>query len=104
MSIFSIVRESKLGKIVWIGDRALFTKQQQGRWLGTWQARSFSAMNELCQFFLSVATGENELKIWQTSDRDGNTWWHGCDRSTGSSTCVATDDEMRSWIDRRYCQ
>ncbi|MEG3849594.1 hypothetical protein QT971_02425 [Microcoleus sp. herbarium19] len=64
----------------------------------------FSAIDRVWQFFLSAADGENELKIWQTSDRDGNTWWHGCDRTTGRSTCVATDDEMRAWIDRHYYQ
>ncbi|MEG4004902.1 hypothetical protein QUA41_06700 [Microcoleus sp. Pol11C1] len=64
----------------------------------------FSAIKEIWQFFLSLISGEDELRIWQTCDRYGNTWWHGCDRATGRSTCVATDDEMRAWIDRRYCQ
>lgn len=69
------------------------------------KGRSFlQAMNQVWQFFLSSADGGNEPKIWQTRDCDGNTWWHGCDRATGRSTCVATDDEMRAWIDRRYCQ
>ncbi|MEG4111437.1 MULTISPECIES: hypothetical protein [unclassified Microcoleus] len=53
---------------------------------------------------LYLISSEEELRIWQTCDRYGNTWWHGCDRATGRSTCVATDDEMRAWIDRRYCQ
>ena len=97
MSTFQKLRKSKLLRFVWIGDRALGTKKQQGQSM-------FSAMNPFWQFFLSAATGENELRIWQTSDRDGNTWWHGCDRSSGRSTCVATDQEMRAWIDRRYCQ
>ncbi|MEG4807312.1 hypothetical protein QUA82_05800 [Microcoleus sp. F8-D3] len=64
----------------------------------------FSAINQIGQFFLYLISGEDELRIWQTCDRYGNTWWHGCDRATGRSTCVATDDEMRAWIDRRYCQ
>ena len=97
MSTFQKLRMSKILRFVGIGDRALFTKKQQGQSM-------FSAMNQVWQFFLSAAAGENQLRIWQTSDNDGNTWWHGCDRSTGCSTCVATDDEMRSWIDRRYCQ
>lgn len=62
----------------------------------------FSAVNQVWQFFLSFAEAGNEPKIWQTRDRDGNTWWHGCDRATGRSTCVATEDEMRAWIDRHY--
>ena len=97
MSTFNKLWKSKLLRFVWIGDRALFTKKQLGQSM-------FSAMNQVWQAFLSVAAGEDELRIWQTSDNDGNTRWHGCDRATGRSTCVATDDEMRAWIDRRYCQ
>ncbi|MEG3843241.1 hypothetical protein [Microcoleus sp. herbarium14] len=97
MSTFQKLRKSKILRFVGIGDRAFPTKQYKGRWL-------FLAMNQVWRLFLSAAAGDNELRIWQTSDRDGNTWWHGCDRSTGRSACVATDDEMRAWIDRRYCQ
>ncbi|NJR23216.1 MAG: hypothetical protein HC786_14175 [Richelia sp. CSU_2_1] len=68
------------------------------------QRRSiFSEMNQLWQFFLAAASGD-ELRIWQTSDRNGNTWWHGCDRVTGRSIDAATEGEMRAWLDRRYCQ
>ena len=97
MSTFDKLRKSKFLRFVGIGDRALFTKKQLGQSM-------FLAMNQVWQFFLSVAAGEDELRIWQTSDNDGNTRWHGCDRTTGRSTCVATDDEMRAWIDRHYYQ
>jgi len=80
-----------------IADRAKRSEKQQGLSL-------FSAINQIWQFLLYLISGEDELRIWQTCDRYGNTWWHGCDRATGRSTCVATDDEMRAWIDRRYCQ
>ena len=104
MSTFDKLRKSKFLRFVGIDDRALFPKKQQGRWPVAPQATMFSAMNQVWQVFLSAAAGEDELRIWQTSDNNGNTWWHGCDRATGSSTCAATDDEMRAWIDRRYCQ
>jgi len=84
-------------KVVSMADRAKPSEKQKGLSL-------FWAINQIGQFFLSVADGEDDLRIWQTSDRDGNTWWHGCDRATGRSTCVATEDEMRAWLDRRYCQ
>ncbi|MEG4506979.1 hypothetical protein QUA81_03870 [Microcoleus sp. F6_B4] len=80
-----------------IGYLAQQSEKQKGQSL-------FSARNQIGQFFLYLISGEDELRIWQTCDRYGNTWWHGCDRATGRSTCVATDDEMRAWIDRRYCQ
>ncbi len=97
MSTFEKLQKSKLFRVISIADRALRTKKQQDQSM-------FLAINQVWQFFLSAAAGENELKIWQSSDRDGNTLWHGCDRATGCSICVATDDEMRAWLDRRYCQ
>ncbi len=78
-------------------DRAKPSEKPKGQSL-------FSAINQIRQFLLYLISGEDELRIWQACDRYGNTWWHGCDRATGRSTCVATDDEMRAWIDRRYCQ
>ncbi len=104
MSTFQKLRMSKILRFVGIGDRALLTKKQQGRWRWAPEATLYSAMNQIWQFFLSAAASENQLRIWQTSDNDGNTWWHGCDRATGRSTRVATDDEMRAWIDRHYYQ
>ncbi|MEG5038327.1 MULTISPECIES: hypothetical protein [unclassified Microcoleus] len=80
-----------------ISDRSQPSEKQKGPSL-------FSAINQIGQFLLYLISGEDELRIWQACDRYGNTWWHGCDRATGRSTCVATDDEMRAWIDRRYCQ
>ncbi|MEG4420266.1 hypothetical protein QUA70_17000 [Microcoleus sp. LAD1_D5] len=80
-----------------IADRAKPSEKPKGQSL-------CSAINQIGQFLLYLTSGEDALRIWQTRDRYGNTWWHGCDRATGRSTCVATDDEMRAWIDRRYCQ
>src|SRR6476469_112953 len=80
-----------------IADRAKPSEKQKGQSL-------FSAINQIGQFFLYLISGEEELRIWQTCDRYGNTWLHGCDRATGRSTCVATEDDMRALLDRRYCQ
>ncbi|MEG5065021.1 hypothetical protein QUB33_15495 [Microcoleus sp. B3-A4] len=84
-------------KVVSIAARPKPSEKQKGLPL-------FWAINQIRQFWLYLISGEDELRIWQACDRYGNTWWHGCDRATGRSTCVATDDEMRAWIDRRYCQ
>ena len=91
-------------KVVLMVDRAKPSEKQKGRGLGSPQATVFWVMNQIWQFFLVAAAGPDKLRIWQSSDNEGNTWWHGCDRATGRSTCVATEDEMRDWIDRRYCQ
>lgn len=91
-------------KVVSIADRSKPSEKQKGRWLGAPQAKVFWVMNPIWQFFLVAAAGGDNLRIWQSSDNDGNTWWHACDRATGRSIKAATDDEMRAWIDRRYCQ
>ena len=68
------------------------------------QRSSFlSAMKQLWQLFVTAADTD-EIVIWQTSDNNGNTWWHGCDRMTGRSIEAATENEMRAWLDRRYYQ
>jgi len=97
MSTYENRRYPQKTSVVSIGEPAKYAKGQKGRSI-------FSSINQICQGLLAAAAGENEVRIWQTCDRNGNTWWHGCDRATGRYTCAATDDEMRAWIDRRYCQ
>ncbi len=97
MSTYKKVQKSQSSRFVGIEIRALPTKKPPGRWL-------FSAMNQIGQFLLVAAMGGDKLKIWQTSDRDGNSSWHGFDPLTGRSTWAGTEEEMRAWIDRHYYQ
>lgn len=55
----------------------------------------------LQRFFLWL-TSSQELRVWKTSERNGETGWHAYDPKTGRSICVASDAEMREWIERRY--
>ena len=97
MSTYEKRRYPQKTSVVSIGERDKYAKRQKGRSI-------FSAINQVWQGLLAAISGENEVRIWQTCDRYGNTCWHGCDRATGRSTSVATDDEIRAWIDRRYYQ
>ncbi|MEG3861162.1 hypothetical protein [Microcoleus sp. herbarium12] len=97
MSTYENLRYPQKTNVVAIGEGAKDTQGHKGRSI-------FSAMNQICQGLLALASGDNDVRIWQTHDRHGNTWWHGCDRATGRYTSAATEDEMRAWIDRRYCQ
>lgn len=47
-------------------------------------------------------TSGHELRVWKTSERNGETDWHAYDPTTGRSICVASDAEMREWIEQRY--
>ena len=47
-------------------------------------------------------TSSHELRVWKTSERNGETDWHAYDPMTGRSICGASDAEMREWIERRY--
>ncbi len=97
MSTYENRRYPEKTSVVSIKEQAKYAKKPKGRSI-------FSAINQVWQGLLAAVSGENEVRIWQTCDRNGNTWWHGCDRATGRYTCAATDDEIRAWIDRRYCQ
>lgn len=61
-----------------------------------------SALNSILQCLSSLVISNDELKIWQTRDWQGQIWWHAFDPKTGHSTYVATEDEMRVWLEKRY--
>jgi hypothetical protein len=50
------------------------------------------------QFFV----GGNELNVWQTIDRTGQSVWHAYDPLTGASTVCRSESEMVDWIETCY--
>ena len=65
-------------------------------------SKLLSAVNRIWQHSLTILTKGNELQVWQTSDRFGNTWWNAHDPATGRSTSLASEAEMRVWIEEHY--
>jgi hypothetical protein len=61
-----------------------------------------SIINSIGQRLVAVMTNEQELQVWQSSDRSGKTWWHGYDPVTGRSVCRDSEAEMRIWLEERY--
>ncbi len=61
-----------------------------------------SIINSIGQHLVAVMTNEQELQVWQSSDRSGKTWWHGYDPVTGRSVCRDSEAEMRIWLEERY--
>ena len=61
-----------------------------------------SIINSISQRLVAVMAKEQELQVWQSSDRSGKTWWHGYDPVTGRSVCRDSEAEMRIWLEERY--
>lgn len=61
-----------------------------------------SVVDKISQLFVSILSRETELQVWQTCDRQGNTWWHAYDPATGKSIRLPDEAEMRIWIEQRY--
>ncbi|WP_416673204.1 hypothetical protein [Egbenema bharatensis] len=44
----------------------------------------------------------NELQVWQTTDRAGQTYWHAYDPVTHASVVCQSESEMATWIEEAY--
>lgn len=64
----------------------------------------FSRLNNVWQRLVLAIAHSSELQVWQTTDRQGNTWWNAYDPKTERSTCLASEAEMRIWIEQLYYQ
>lgn len=80
---------------------ALFNKSEQYH---TKKPSFSSILKNIWQQFLGAMARGNEPRVWQRRDRTGKTWWHGYDPVSGRSTCLASEAEMRMWLEERYYQ
>ncbi len=46
--------------------------------------------------------GGSDLRVWQSHDRQGQTWWHLYDPKTGDSAQVSSEEEALNWIEESY--
>lgn len=44
----------------------------------------------------------DDLQVWQKKDRYGRSYWQACDPKTESKITLASEAEMRIWIEQRY--
>lgn len=70
----------------------------------TKKADSLAPLKRVWQRFINYLNTQNELQVWQSSDRDGHTWWNAYDPITGRTTKRNSEAEMRAWIEERYYQ
>jgi hypothetical protein len=61
-----------------------------------------SALKRVLQYFVPFFASSQELRIWTTTDRYGNTSWHAYDPVRDARVSLGSEDEMRTWIERRY--
>lgn len=51
---------------------------------------------------LIAAFSQQELQVWQKSDRTGNTWWKLYHPTTGEILRFDSEAEVRTWIEESY--
>jgi hypothetical protein len=64
----------------------------------------FVRIKSIWQRVINYLNAKNELQVWQSSDRHGQTWWNAYDPITGRTTKRDSEAEMRTWIEQRYYQ
>ncbi|MFB2895737.1 hypothetical protein ACE1CI_22750 [Aerosakkonemataceae cyanobacterium BLCC-F50] len=67
-------------------------------------AKLATFINKICEGFVTLINHASELKVWQSRDRKGHTWWNAYDPTTGNSISLDSEAEMRMWIEDRYYQ
>ncbi|MBD2101416.1 hypothetical protein [Leptolyngbya sp. FACHB-261] len=61
-----------------------------------------SILKSVCQRLLNSLVDQDELKVWEDSDRDGNACWYVYDRRSERHLSFASEAEVRTWIEQRY--
>ena len=59
-------------------------------------------VNKIWQLLITTFTQEPEMKVWQRSDRFGNTWWEAYNPANGRSATFGNEIELLSWIEKSY--
>ncbi len=67
-------------------------------------SKVFSILNGFWQHLFVALANNQEPRIWHSTDRFGNTWWHGYDPVTERSTYQNSEQEIRAWLEERYYQ
>lgn len=62
----------------------------------------FSWLNRIGQHLATALFQGQEPKIWQSTDRFGQTWWHAYDPVKDRFVSRDSEAEMRIWLEERY--
>ena len=61
-----------------------------------------SVLKQVLQALIQLFANGDELKIWITTDYQGNKSWHAYDPVSDRSTIQSSEAELRAWIEQRY--
>lgn len=59
-------------------------------------------LGKVWQVLVMLMTQEPEIRIWQSCDRAGNTWWHIYNPATDESASLLSEEELIDWIEQSY--
>jgi hypothetical protein len=71
----------------------------------TYRPANLSFQQRLQKFgqkLYKLLVGSNELQVWSTTDRAGQTYWHAHDPLTNKSIVCRSEAEMVEWIENRH--
>jgi hypothetical protein len=57
-------------------------------------------LSNIWQFLVDILFQDNELKVWEKKDKQGNIYWKIYHPATGNTVYLASEQEARIWIDR----
>lgn len=63
-----------------------------------------STLQKLGSYLLQSLIQGNRLRIWQTKDRFDQTWWNIYDPTTTQFLQLASEEEVRVWLDQDQYQ
>jgi hypothetical protein len=59
-------------------------------------------LRQFGQRIWKALTSEPQLKVWQSKDHAGNVWYRVYDPKTGRTACLASEEEVRMWIEESF--
>jgi len=63
----------------------------------------WDVLSRVCQNLVQTTFNQNdEIKVWQKTDRFGNSYWSVYDPKSGHSAHFGTEQEVMSWIETHY--
>lgn len=61
-----------------------------------------SVLNRAFQVCVQFLINDHEPQIWTTTDHYGTIYWHAHDPVSDRSVTLASEAEMRAWLEQRY--